>query len=418
MNKILILLSAFCVALMGFEESKGSVAYGRHQTSFHNNKENVCFKLPGAATKYRLGNECETWLEFGIYQDVEFENGIKLHNQVRSSFSGENEKSIDFVRWEEFYTEVYNLIESNRASFWIGRKYHERYDSYMSDYFFLNMNGTGLGVRDLEIADGLTFSYSYIFDDLVHDSFEGDEYLRFNSHDIRFIQSTQSGDITLFLNYMHFSDKSFKSGERIDASDGFALGLLYENTKITKQLFGMDGNNISGLFYGNGAAKNAGSSSSYLQDSMLDTILGNNSKIDEAETVRFINYGYFQNDRLGFMTNLVYEKRDESKYSNIKQDWFSIGIRPYLPLNENIRFLADAGFDKVDDKINNKSYELTKMSFATEFAFAKGVWRHPVLRIYYTYAEWSDSAKGSVGTDYYADKTSGDNAGIQIEYWW
>ena len=72
--------------LYSVEDEMGSVGYARIQTSFTEGKENVCFKLPGASTKYRLGNECESWIELGVYQNLTFDNGVVIHNQVRPLF--------------------------------------------------------------------------------------------------------------------------------------------------------------------------------------------------------------------------------------------------------------------------------------------------------------------------------------------
>jgi maltoporin len=70
----------------------------------------------------------------------------------------------------------------------------------------------------------------------------------------------------------------------------------------------------------------------------------------------------------------------------------------------------------VHDKISSTDHHLSKFSSALEFAFDKGVWERPVLRLYHTYAKWSDGA--SVASDYYLNSTDGNNIGVQIEYWW
>lgn len=103
-------------ALFSFESEISSVGYYRLQTPFDSDKSDACFKAVGATSKYRLGNECETWLELGVAQDVKFENGIKIHNQVRPAFLGQNNEAIDFLRFDEFYSEIFNTFD-NSASF-------------------------------------------------------------------------------------------------------------------------------------------------------------------------------------------------------------------------------------------------------------------------------------------------------------
>ena len=77
-----------------------------------NGGEQECFKLTGASSKYRLGNECEQYGEFTASQNlVELSDGSKvnikgmlqLYNQYDKSltFSGEN----GFTRLSEMYLE-------------------------------------------------------------------------------------------------------------------------------------------------------------------------------------------------------------------------------------------------------------------------------------------------------------------------
>ncbi len=409
---LLLLLSS----LFAFENTMGSTGYGRVQTSLQDEKENVCFKAPGAGTKYRLGNECETWLELAVFQDVKLENGIIIHNQVRPIFTGKNEKSVDLLRWEEVYSEISNIFD-NSASLWVGRRYYKRYDSFISDYFFFNMSGTGTGINNIDLG-AVKLSYSYMFENLDPRIVDGGDKVLYQSHDVRIDKEVERGLFTLFLNYMYLNDKTFTQTQRVESVDGYATGFIYTDKQITQELFNMKGENISGIFYGEGAAKGAGANSPYLQETLIDAMLANNKTIENSKTVRLLNYNVFENSTFGIMSNIVYEQRDDRDFSDIKQNWFSVGVRPLWFISQHVRFVLEAGYDTVEEITKDKTYALSKASTALEFAMEKGVSQRPVLRFYYTKASWSESAKGLVGTDFYADKTSGDNLGVQLEYWW
>ena len=118
------------------------------------------------------------------------------------------------------------------------------------------------------------------------------------------------------------------------------------------------------------------------------------------------------------MSSLTYEYRDAEAFENVKQEWYSVGIRPYWFFHRNLRAVLETGYDVVEDKIAGAHYGLMKTTVALEAALERGVWARPVLRLYYTAADWSKSAQGLVGGSYYADGTSGDNVGVQLEYWW
>lgn len=416
MKKSLCLLFPLCISLYGFGHEFGTAGYGRLQTSFLKDKENVCFKAPGAGSKYRLGNECETWIETALYHEIKLDNGVVIHNQFRPVFSGANSQEIDYLQTDELYSEISHLFD-NSVSFWIGRRFYKRYDSHINDYFFLNMSGDGAGINNLDLGE-FTLSYSFLYDDHNPSTVTGDEKVLMQSHDVRLAKPFSRGEITLFLNYMALEGKTFSTGETLEASDGYALGLLYQDNRIFEELFGMKGEDIAGLFYGEGLAKSAGSSSPFRQTPLIDSLIATPNAIESSKTWRFINYNAFENDTYGMMSNFVYEHKEDTAFSNTDQEWLSLGIRPYWFFHKNSRFALEAGYDRVCDKLNDKTYALGKVSGALEFALQKGIWTRPVLRVYVTHADWTASAKGSVGGDYYSDKTSGNNAGIQLEYWW
>ena len=416
MFRYILLTILYSFSLFAIENTMGTTGYLRLQTSSDDAKANTCFQAPGASTKYRLGNECETWIELAVFQDLSFDNGVVVHNQVRPIFKGNNNERVDLLRFDELYSEISNIFD-NSVSFWIGRRFYKRYDSYLSDHFFFNMSGDGFGVNNLDLGE-VKLSYSFIFSKIDPAVVVKDEEVLYQSHDLRFEKTIDRGITTFFFNYMHLEGKQFNATQQIQQSDGFALGVLYEDTQITDELFNMKGKNITGVFFGKGLAKGAGASSPYSDETLIEDMIANNTNPDKSKTFRFINYNGFENDTWGLMTNLVYEYKDDKALSNTEQNWYSMGVRPYWMFSKHARLLLEVGYDLVDDSILDKNHYLLKYSTALEFALKKGIWEKPVLRFFYTQADWSESSKGLVGGSYYADKTSGNNFGVQVEYWW
>jgi len=416
MKKIIILLLFICNLAFAFENTFGTHGYLRIQTSLQDQKENICFKAPGANTKYRLGNECETWGELSLFQDIKLDNGVVIHNEFMPVFSAPNNKTIDYFRTDQLYSEVFNLFE-NSVSFWVGRRWHQRFDSHITDYFFFAMSGDGFGMNKLDLGE-VKLSYSFMFNKIDPATISEGEDTLFTSHDLRLLKEFECGELTLFLNYMQLDGHNFHSGEKINAVDGYAIGLMYKDTQIFKDLLGLEGTNIAGLFYGEGLARGLGTYTPYLQEPLIEDMINKGNAIEDSKAYRFINYNDFQSTDLGVMSNIVYEYKDDASFSNTKQAWFSIGARPYWFFHKNMRALVELGYDTVDDKVKNETYNLLKTGGALEFALDKGIWKRPVLRLFYTHASWSENAKGLIGTDYYADKTSGSNLGVQLEYWW
>ncbi|MEA2111553.1 MAG: carbohydrate porin [Campylobacterota bacterium] len=420
MYRIVLILSILSTVIFAFENVMGTNGYFRFQTSLQGDKEQVCFKAEGAGSKYRLGNECETWIELALYQELKFDNDIVIHNQVRPIFLGANDTSIELFDWAEFYSEISNVFD-NSAVFWIGRKFNQRYDSHMTDYWYLNISGDGMGVNNLDLGD-IALSYNLLFHKLEPTTVNNNTYALLQSHDLRFVKEIERGEFTLFLNYMAVGAKHFSEAKKVDDVNGYAVGLLYEDRVLFNELFAMKGSNISGIFYGSGVAKNAGAYTPYMQmvhegEQFIENLINNGKTIENSNTFRILNNNYFENDTIGIMSNFVYEYRDDKDFIGEKQEWLSFGIRPYWFIHQYSRLLLELGYDHVENKVNNESYDLTKVTTTIEFAFEKGIWERPVLRLYYTHANWNDENK-NMGSDYYAGKTSGNNIGVQLEYWW
>jgi maltoporin len=228
---------------------------------------------------------------------------------------------------------------------------------------------------------------------------------------------TERGEWSVFANRMQIHSKTFNTAQQLNVSSGYAAGFLYKDTRLMSELFGMEGESISALFYGEGVAKGAGSTSPYLQEGFIDAVLGTSDAVEAAETWRFVNHNVFENEQWGLISNFMYEKRFEVGFSGTDQTWISAGVRPYWFFHKNGRLVLEEGIDRIEDNAANKTYLLTKTTIALEAALDKGVWKRPVIRLFYTYADWSDNAVGMVSS-YYPTQTHGDNVGIQLEYWW
>jgi len=404
-------------SLLAFESTVGTTGYMRVQTSLQDGKANLCFKAPGASSKYRLGNECETWIELGLYSDIKLDSGINVHLQVRPIIFGDNNERLEFFGWGEAYAEISGLFD-NGAKAWIGRRFYERYDSHISDYFYLNSSGDGIGIKDIALPNS-TLSYALFLDRLSTSASDEDVVLQ--RHDIRWQNKSNNHIWTVVFNYDLMAQKSFASGDTIPSLDGFSLGVLYKNSSLS--LGSLKGDSISGLFYGEGLSKNALANVPNVpfqldREGVVDNIIATQDSIESSKTYRVVNFNTIENDSFGLMTNFVYESRDDEEFAGIDQDWLSIGLRGYWFAYKNFRAIAEIGYDLIDNKVLDTNYKLLKNTVALEMALDRGVWKRPVLRLYYTNANWNNEAKGLIGGSEYADTTSADNIGVQLEYWW
>jgi len=415
-NLVAFLLLGLATSLMGIEHSIGSHGYLRVGNSLDNEKSDLCFQATGAGSKYRLGNECETWLEVALWDEVEFDNGVKLHTQIRPIMYGGNGEKLEFFGWGEAYGELSGLFESG-AKVWLGRRFYGRYDSHISDYFYLNSSGDGVGVSDIPLGGGV-FSYAFFYDELSA-STTGEE-VHLTRHDLRWSKKFGDDELTLVLDYATMGDEDLVAGG-IDAVDGFAIGGIYKLGGVRLGEYG--GESMSGVFYGEGLSKNAFANVPNVpftleREKLVDNLIGSHTAIESSSTWRILNTTGLENNTFGFISNLLYESKDDEAFGAVNQDWLSMGVRGYWFAHKNLRLVAEVGYDMVDDKISDTNSELTKTTLAVELANDIGIWNRPVLRLYYTNANWNDEAKGKIGGANYANTTSANNIGVQIEYWW
>jgi maltoporin len=84
-----------------------------------------CFKLAGAETKYRLGNECEQYAELQLsYEFLKLDNGMAFKVVGMAHFFNRYGQNLDFsgdngnIRMRQLYGQVSNVSWLNGGSFW------------------------------------------------------------------------------------------------------------------------------------------------------------------------------------------------------------------------------------------------------------------------------------------------------------
>ncbi|HJU49840.1 MAG TPA: carbohydrate porin, partial [Pseudogulbenkiania sp.] len=149
----------------------------------------ACFKLAGAQSKYRLGNECEIYSELTGEQDlVQFDNGMKLSGLAMASLYNENDRTPTFhnsdgnngsIRLPQSYLQLTNIPGLPGARLWAGRIYYRRNDVHINDFFYWNPSGLGAGLENFAIGDKLKLSYAFFRNDGIFQEYNS------NRHDLQ-----------------------------------------------------------------------------------------------------------------------------------------------------------------------------------------------------------------------------------------
>ncbi|MBK1689831.1 carbohydrate porin [Rubrivivax gelatinosus] len=359
--------------------------------------DQTCFSLPGAYSKYRLGNECETYGEAQLDQNLyDGKDGVKFDYHLMFAYKGDYSKQEDYESlkddnrdWalRQNWIGVKGLPMLNGASVWAGKRYYKREDVHMTDFYYHDTSGYGAGIEDIQAGPG-KFSYA-----LLRNT-DGDRGM--TRHDFRY-----EG---LSLGAAGALDFSFELN-RADSTDGAkAENGSFVQAQHMIPMFG--GFNKLAVQYGRGSASNL--------------VLGYPSyeADNDNKTWRILDWGVVEFAPSFSGMYQVMHQDTKDNYS-----WTSIGVRPVWHITDYFKLQAELGYDRVKPD-NLKTMNLTKFTIAPTLVAGRGFWARPELRLYVTHAKWNDAARDQWGgvaggsTGRFGSDTNGTTYGFQIESWW
>ncbi|WP_369959493.1 maltoporin [Pseudomonas benzenivorans] len=369
------------------------------------NGRQSCFQLPGAQSKFRLGNECEQYAELDLRQDllslddgsvVSVEGMAQLFNEYghTPTFTGEH----GFTRMNQAYVEWSQVPALNGGSLWAGRRFYKRNDIHISDFFYWNQSATGAGIEDYALG-GLKYSYAFSRKDSVFQK----EYI--NRHDFNVVgfNTNPHGELELGLSFID------KPRHIEGAHSGWSITAQHKQ----QDFLDLGGTNTLALQYGPGPGTALGSTGDVLLD-------------DSAKRYRLVEFFDWQiAPRLGGQFLVVYQKDERADMDD--ENWLSVGGRASYAFTEQFKLVGELGHDQVD--ASGGTRKLSKFTVAPTWSPAgPGFWARPELRLYYTYASWNQAAQeaasrmaaGSALSDSgaFGSARHGSNFGVQVEYWW
>lgn len=400
-----VVLGAFSVAGLLPVEAFATNFSGYFRTGVGNSTQGgkqSCFQLPGAGSKYRLGNECEQYLELDLRQDLlKLDDGSVVSVEGMAQFYNEygHELKFDgdygFTRMSQLYAEWSKMPALNGGSFWAGRRYYNRNDIHISDYYYWNQSATGFGFDQVE-WNGLKYSYVFSRKDNV---FQQDMVTR---HDFTVggINTNPGGEIQFGVSYL---DKPSRDG----AHAGWSAVVQHRQEAF------LGGVNKFAVQYGKGP----GTALGYTGDSTLD---------NSNQSWRLVEFFDWQVTRaFSGQFQVVYQK--DTRPDGQDQNWLSVGVRPIYAFTDQFKFVTEIGRDQVEAPGGTR--KLTKYTVAPTWSpKGSGFWDRPEIRLYYTYATWNKAAQAAAdmtspgsalsNTGAFGSDLHGSNVGVQVEYWW
>ncbi|HNW63065.1 MAG TPA: carbohydrate porin [Piscinibacter sp.] len=363
-----------------------------------------CFGI--APSKYRLGNECETYgelaaaLPFGKSDGAWAKYNVMLafiENNGQGDFESVNGGKYDIASRQNWFQAGGFFAKGGAledAKIWVGKRYYNRHDVHITDYFYWNNSGLGTGIEDINAgAAKLAFAY--------HQNGNGNNTLSTRRLSARAydIDVNPGGKLEGELVYLTGSTAD-KSTTAPKEGSGFALMLEHTQNGV------LGGFNKLALIYGKDDAAGGNWNPTY------STADDGRKGTDEF---RIIEQLYFDLKGTGW------SGMGTAVYSQVKPDngdkttWLSFGVRPQYNFNANVSVAVEAGFDQV--KSGSTKAKLAKLTVAPQYTLSGGFWARPAFRAFATYAKWNDAAGAQGGGVFAPDKT-GMTYGVQVEAWW
>jgi maltoporin len=409
----------------------------------------TCFKLAlegGLLSKYRLGNECEVWGELALTAVVyagDDGSVASLHFMpvafIPTTYIGYSPTGVTSsdqgspgtgatVAFPDLYADIKGIPWLFGGTAWGGTRYYKRESIYISDFFYWNPSGVGAGIEDVDLGSilppspalrELRLSYAaFAVDGQPTGSpllpMQSDFGVR-NDVQLRGLRPYETGEIQLGFQYiLDWSNNKDANGNSV-THGGWGL-----TVQLVQQLLG--GTNKLAVQYGTGGGTGFGTLSRfyYPDFSLYQPATESRRRIVDVLTIQ-------PSDWFGTQVGLVWQHDDLGGGGTI-QDWYSAGTRVSIAFTEHAKLLGEVGYDRVKKNNGAPVLSLAKFTVAPTIAASRGFWGRPELRLFYTWATWSQAAAGAnvdSGMLYTAPdpitgayKLSGSTFGLQTEAMW
>ena len=388
----------------------------------------------------RLGNENDTYGEVQLGQEVFNKDGKTFY--VDSMFAMASNGSND---WEgtgtvcnfdakqckgdsDFALRQFNVQAKGllgfapEATLWAGKRYYQRHDIHISDFYYWNISGAGAGIEGIQAGPGKV-SFAWVRNDRSSTDVFGktgvnfdqpnlDDDVNVNTLDLRYagIPLWQDGALELGVDYAIVNETEAQKDLKNDnMKDGVML-----TAELTQGIFG--GFNKTVLQYGTEGYSKA---MAYYGDGSW---YGAEAK-SGADGYRIINWGVIPMGNSWEMGHqLVYGVGNEMWSGHDETQTFSAVVRPMYKWDDFNKTIFEGGIFKDKTSYTSGGSDKDggyKLTLAQAWSAGSSFWARPEIRVFASYLADTE-ADGSGSKNSFESGTSDDTwqVGVQAEAWW
>lgn len=293
--------------------------------------EQSAFTVNGGGSKYRLGNEAETYAELKLGQEL-YKNGEKsiyLDSNVAYSVNQQVDWEATNPALREINVQFKNFADSlPGATLWAGKRFYQRHDVHMNDFYYWDISGPGAGVENIDVGFGKLSlavtrntekdgAYSWNYNPITkkwESSQDKNKDVYNDVFDVRLagIETNKDGSLEIGFDFGNAHTKD---------------GAIYEKD-ATKRGYMATIEHTQGNFFGGFNKFTA----QYAKDAMTSWNTGHSqggSANNKGDMLRLINQGVVQaSDKVEVMYALIYEKTDLDNKRG--KTWYSALMNPLM----------------------------------------------------------------------------------------
>ena len=405
----------------------------------------------------RLGDECDTYSEFALTQEVYNKANNKWTVNTLFAF-GTYEASDDYNdapvdlqgnAWQgtggaqnrgDTWTnpwggqrvsvrELWTGYQTDAGyQIWAGKRFYQRKDIHILDLYYLNNSGYGAGIEGIDVGAGnLAFAVTKWANDGTSD-YNRNVYkldARWNGIPVGPLGNLDASVIYALPFISEQQEANAAGNARANRANSGALVTLDLNTSVNS-----DSVNLMNHFvvqYGTNGFGYIGQNGAHAGDNYTPDL--------DDDGLRVIDWGTLDAGNFGLGYSLIWAHVDNgdnhhaagAAWTTERSGWiYSIVLRPEYKWTEFTRTTLELGYSaqKTNGNVADVKYEdpdVYKVTLAQQFTPGKGFWTRPAIRFYVSYIGGDEFAEGwAVG--YKNKNKDGDEyqitVGTQVEAWW
>ena len=376
------------------------------------NNSSACFGLAGDSLKYRLGNECDNFVEINLKNTVKV-GSLQFSGNIMPVYWSQAQETANPTSLGQAFIEGTGFDFAPGVNIWAGKRYYGRSDVHITDTKYTKLDGTGGGVDNIDLGFG-KLGVAYFRRDTGFAGWGTASRLNveFSTNNVN-----PGGWLRVLATGVDSEDIVDKDGNALEGRSGSALTVQH----YQHNLFGLGGGNTLYLQFARGSAGLDGNFQNAFSGNGNDWIdsdpTASEAWLEEHRAVKRARIADAFTWQVGNFGGQVLAHLQEDDNNQYKTRSTSFGGRVSYAFTTNFKLVGEAGLSEKKPGSAEKQ-RLAKFTIAPTVAVGKGFWDRPELRLFYTRAKWNDAAAADTTNNLPTGRTSANRYGVQAEIWW